>query len=245
MALLTRGPRAPLDVEDSRMTVMEHLEALRRVLIVCAAAWLLTTIVGLFFAGRVFDLLVHRAGLPQVVFLGLTGGVLIDVKVALYTGIILAAPVLIQQLWWFVSPGLHLHERRIVLPMIVATCIFFYLGTAFALYSLPLFVKILTGFAPSSAKFLPDGEQLLGFMLVMVLAFGIVFELPVVIYALGRVGIISSAWLYKHRFYWIIGLGLMANVLTPGVDPITPLILFVPLWVFWEGATLLLKLGGR
>jgi sec-independent protein translocase protein TatC len=229
------------------MSIMEHLEALRRMLIVCAAAWLLTTLIGLFFAGRAFNALVQRSGIPSghVVYLDLTGGVILDIKVALYIGIIVAAPVIIQQLWWFISPGLHLHERRVAMPMVIATIIFFYLGTAFALYSLPLFVKVLTSLAPSDAQYLAGGSELLGFIMVMVLAFGIVFELPVVLYSLGRLGLISSKWLYKNRFYWVIGLGLLANVLTPGVDPVTPLILFVPLWVFWEGTALLLKLSGH
>ena len=71
------------------------------------------------------------------------------------------------------------------------------------------------------------------------------FELPVVLYTLGLLKIISSRWLYKHRLYWVIALGLIANVMTPGVDPFTPLLVFIPLWIFWEGTALLLKLSGR
>ena len=245
MALLTRGRREPQTVEDSRMSIIEHLEALRRALIVSLGAWALTTIVAFFFSGRIFDFLIARAGLKNVVFLDLTGGVILDLKVALYAGVIVAAPVILQQLWWFVSPGLHIHERRMALPMLFATVVFFYIGTAFALFALPLFVKVLTGFAPPHAQYLPGGNELLGFIMVIVVAFGIVFELPVVLYTLGRLGIISSRWLYKNRFYWVVGLGLAANLLTPGVDPFTPFILFIPLWIFWEGTALLLKLSGH
>ncbi len=87
--------------------------------------------------------------------------------------------------------------------------------------------------------------MVVGFILLITIAFGLVFELPVVLYTLGRLGIISSGWLYKNRAYWLIGLGLLANFMTPGADPLTPLLVFVPLYVFWEATTLLLKLTGR
>jgi sec-independent protein translocase protein TatC len=79
----------------------------------------------------------------------------------------------------------------------------------------------------------------------MVIGFGLVFELPVVIFLLGTLRIISSKWLYKNRPWWFIGLALIANFLTPGVDPLTPLIMFVPLYIFYEGSTLILKLTGK
>ena len=106
-------------------------------------------------------------------------------------------------------------------------------------------MKILQGFAPKDFSYLPVGEDYLNFILFLVLGFGIVFEMPVVVYTLGLLRIISSKWLYANRFYWIIGLGVLANVMTPGVDPITPLFMWIPLYVFWEATALLLKLSGR
>jgi sec-independent protein translocase protein TatC len=79
----------------------------------------------------------------------------------------------------------------------------------------------------------------------MILGFGLVFELPVVLFVLGMMRVISSAWLYKNRAFWFLGLGILANFLTPGVDPVTPLIMFVPLYVFFEATALLLKLLKR
>jgi sec-independent protein translocase protein TatC len=244
--VLQRGPRrSPREVEDSRMTVIEHLEALRRVLIVSVIAWGVATLLAFFISDRLLDFLVHRAGLKEVIFLAPAGGFLVRLKVALYAGFVLAAPIVIQQLWWFVSPGLHAHERRFILPLIVATLFFFALGIGFALFALPLFIRVLNGLAPSDFKFFPAGDELLSFVLALVIGFGLVFELPVVLFVLGALRIISSHWLYTHRGYWIIGLGLLANVLTPGADPVTPLITFIPLYVFWEGTALLLKLTGR
>ena len=227
------------------MSVIEHLEALRRVLIVIIVAWALTTIAAFFVSGQVVDWLVTRAGLKSAIYLGPGTFVLTRLQVALYIGLIVAAPIVIQQIWWFVSPGLHRHERRFVLPLIVATIIFFALGVAAAIFALPLYLKVLNALSPPSVSYFPDIGELVGFVLTMVIGFGLVFELPVVLFILGMLRIISSRWLYKNRPFWFLGLGILANFLTPGVDPLTPLIMFIPLYIFYEGTSLILKLSGR
>ena len=227
------------------MSVIEHLEALRRVLIICLIAWAATTVAAFFISPRVIDFLIKRAGIGHAVYLQLAGGVLLEVKVALYIGLVLAAPVVIQQVWWFVSPGLHQHERRFILPLIASTVFFFGVGVSVAMYALPIYVKVLNSFSPPDTSYLPDISQFVSFVLVMVIGFGIVFELPVVLFVLGMLRIIKSRWLYKNRPYWFLALGITANFLTPGADPVTPLIMFIPLYFFYEGTALLLKLLGR
>ena len=227
------------------MSVIEHLEALRRVLIISLIAWGIATIAALFIAHYVITFLVTRAGLSHAIYLQPGGGVLLQLKVALYIGLVLSAPVVIQQIWWFVSPGLHPHERRFVLPLVVATVVFFALGVAVAMYALPLYIKVLNSLAPTDVTYLPDVNELVSFVLIMVIGFGLVFELPVVLFVLGMLRIINSRWLYKRRPYWFLALGLLANFLTPGVDPLTPMIMFIPLYVFFEATALLLKLLGR
>ena len=232
-------------VEASEMTIMEHLQALRRVLIITFGSFALFTLIAAFFSRQLADLLITRAGLPKAYYTTPVGGVVFDLEIALFVGALAAVPIVVQQIWWFVGPGLHLHERRLLLPIVVATVVFFYMGAGVAGYTLPLFLRILGSLAPSNLLYLPVGGDLLTFILIMVIAFGVVFEMPVILYTLGRLGIISSKWLYKNRLYWIIGLAVLANLLTPGVDPVTPFILFIPLYIFWEGTTLLLKLGGH
>lgn len=224
------------------MSVIEHLEALRRMLIVAMVAWAIGTVAAAFISGHVISLLVAQAGLKQAIYLQPAGGVLLQLKVALYIGIVLSSPVVIQQVWWFVSPGLHPHERRFVLPLVVATIVFFFIGVGVAIFALPLYLKVLNGLSPQHVVYLPDISSLISFVLLMVIGFGLVFELPVVIFVLGMLRIINSRWLHKNRPWWFLGLALLANFLTPGVDPITPLIMFVPLYLFYEGTALLLKL---
>lgn len=227
------------------MSVIEHLEALRRALIISLAAWVIATFASFFVSGQVIDYLINRAGIHHAIYLQPAGGVINQLKVAMYIGIIIAAPVVIQQAWWFVSPGLHQNERRFILPLIIATIIFFAIGVAVAIFALPLYLNVLNRFAPADVTYLPDLSAFISFVLLMVIGFGIVFELPVVLFVLGMLRVVSTRWLYRRRPYFFLTLGLAANFLTPGADPLTPMIMFIPLYLFYEGTTLLLKLLGR
>lgn len=248
MPLLTRN-RKPTKgrAGDATMSVVEHLEDLRRALIISLIGWLAATIAAFAFWQKILEFLIVRAGLQKsgLIFLAPTGGFMIGLKIAFVVGLVGAAPIIFWQAWWFVSPGLHEHEKRVSLPLIGATSFFFLVGVGFAMFALPLVMRVLTSFAPPDLHYLPDGNELLGFIFLITIAFGLVFELPVILWTLGMLRIISSRWLYRHRAYWLIGLGLLANFMTPGMDPLTPLLVFVPLCVFWEGTTLLLKLSGR
>lgn len=231
------------------MSIIEHLEDLRRALITALVGWLAATLLAFVFWQRILEFLVGRAGLQGtgLVYLAPAGGFMVGLQLSFVVGLVLAAPVILWQAWWFVSPGLKEGERRLVLPLTGATSLFFLVGVAFAMFALPLFIRVLTGglFTPPDLHYLAVAGDLLGFVLLISVAFGLVFELPVVLYTLGRLGIISSRWLYRHRAYWVIGLGLLANFMTPGVDPLTPLLVFVPLYVFWELTALLLRFSGR
>jgi sec-independent protein translocase protein TatC len=243
--VLRRGPRVAVPEVNDRMSVIEHLEALRRALIVALVAWGIATVAAFFISSRVISFLVNRAAIGHAIYLQPAGGVLLELKVAIYIGVVIAAPVVIQQAWWFVSPGLHKHERRFILPLIVATIIFFAIGVSVAVFALPLYIKVLNSFAPAGVTYLPDVSAFVSFVLLMVIGFGIVFELPVVLFVLGMLRIISSRWLRKNRPMWFLGLGIVAMFLTPGTDPVTPLIMFIPLYLFYEGASLLLRILRR
>src|ERR1041384_8569233 len=107
------------------MSLIEHLEALRRALIIALSSWAVATVAAIFIAHYVITFRVERAGIGHAIYLQPGGGVLLQLKVAMYIGVVLAAPVIIQQIWWFVSPGLHPKERRFVLPLVGGTIVFF------------------------------------------------------------------------------------------------------------------------
>jgi sec-independent protein translocase protein TatC len=247
MGLLTRN-RPAATVEDSEMSILEHLGALRRAMAVGAASWLLASIACWFISVPFLAFVVHRGGLHHaLVYFSPAGGVMLRLQVSLFLGTLVASPIIIWQIWWFVAPGLHMHERRVAVPLIFATSIFFLFGVAVSFYSLPIFLDILQSFSgpPTVIEYFPNGSDLLSFLLWISIAFGLVFELPVVLYVLGMLRIISSGWLWRKRVWWIVGLLLLSNFMTPGVDPITPLIVAVPLLVFYFGSIVVLKFSGR
>ena len=229
------------------MTLMEHLTALQRALRISVGAWLRATIVSFIFWTQILGFLKRQAGIDLAfVYTSPTGAFGLAVKVALYAGLIFSAPVIMHQAWWFVSPGLHRRERRVALPTILATIFFFMLGMSFALLASRYILRVLTAFGGADlVRYLPIGDDYIGFLLALVIGFGLVFELPVILYVLGMMGIVKSPWLYKNRAYWYLGLGVLAQFMIPGSDPFTPFILFVPLIVFWESTALLLKVSGR
>ncbi len=120
------------------MSIISHLEDLRRALIISIIGWVALTLVAFFFSGQAFQFLVQRSGVHQVYFTAPTDPFTLKLKISLYMGIVVASPLIFQQLWWFVSPGLHLKEKRLILPLIIATTFFFLLGVGFALFALPL-----------------------------------------------------------------------------------------------------------
>lgn len=239
------GPGPGPCPEPVGMSVIDHLGALRRALIVSVLAWAACSVGAFFFWGRAVEFLMARGGVATSYYHTPTGAFALALKVALYMGFAAALPVIVHQAWWFVSPGLHTHERRLVLPLIVATLVFFAIGVGFAIFALPLFMRVLGGFAPHGLHYLPFLEDYVNFALILVMAFGLVFEIPVVVYSLGLVGILRSAKLRSNRLYWAVGLAVIANLATPGVDPLTPMLMFVPLYLLWEGAVLVLRLQGR
>lgn len=251
MALLLRRKKKPAPEEpesepdEARMTIIEHLQDLRRALLIAVIAWAIAAVVMWFFSDQILTFIQHRAALKQIIFLTPTGGFTIRLKIAIYAGTLVACPIIFWQLWWFISPGLHVNEKRVVLPLVIATSFFFLVGVGFAFWAMPLFFKVLLSFSPPGFHYLPNASDLLSFMLAICIAFGVVFELPVVLWTLGMMGIVSSSWLWKQRLYWVIGLGVIANVMTPGFDPFTPLIVFIPLLFLFFGTILLLKFSGK
>jgi sec-independent protein translocase protein TatC len=232
-----------------RMTVVEHLEELRRVLLISAVAWLVATVVAFIFHGAIFEFLLR----PLTIVLGKTNhitsaaifttpteGLTIPIKVSAIAGLIGALPVILWQVWGFVAPGLRPVERRFVGPLVASASLLFVAGTAFAYFVMPIGLNFLATFLGNSAVYLPDVNSYLSFLLLLIVAFGVTFELPVVVVLLGIAGIVSSRRLRRQRKVIWVGIIVAALVVTPGADPYTPTALFVPLIVFFEAAVLVL-----
>lgn len=242
--------------DERRMTVVEHLEELRRVLIISGAAWVVATIVAFVLCTSwPFDRpLIAFLERPLVDVLGqgnhlvkkpiLTDPlqtITVPLKIASIAGIVGALPVIVWQMWGFVKPGLRPVERRFAGPFIASSLILFAVGAAFAYLVMPLGLNFLANFLGSDIEFLPNLNDYLSFLVILIVVFGVTFELPVVIVLLGVLGIVSSKWLRARRKAIYVGIIFTALVVTPGADPFTPTALAIPLLLLFEASILVLS----
>ena len=245
-----RGRMARERAEDERrMTVVEHLQDLRRVVIVSLVAWLLATIVAAVFSHLLLSVLEypltsilakHNHLISRPIITSPTELVTIPLQVSVVGGLALSLPILVWQGWTFVAPGLRRAERRFALPVILSALLLFVAGACLAYFLMPLWLNLLTAIVGNNAIFFPDLNQYLSFLTLLIVAFGVTFELPVVIVLLGLLGVVSSAWLRRRRrMVWLVVV-VGAELVTPGVDPVTPLFLAIPLIGLFELSVLVL-----
>jgi sec-independent protein translocase protein TatC len=159
---------------------------------------------------------------------------LVPVKVTAFVALFVALPYVLYQAWAFVAPGLYVHEKRLVLPLVIASTVLFLAGVAFCYYF--VFGKVFTfinSFAPQSITPAPDIEAYFSFVLTMFLAFGVTFEIPVVVVVLARAGIVTLEQLKQARPYVIVGAFVIAAVVTPP-DVLSQILLAVPMWLLYE-----------
>ncbi|MDQ2960712.1 MAG: twin-arginine translocase subunit TatC [Candidatus Dormibacteraeota bacterium] len=232
------------------MTLVQHLEELRRVLLISAIAWVVATVVAFVFHAAIFDFLLRplTAVLGRTnnhitstaVFTSPTEGLTIPVKISAIAGFLGALPVILWQVWTFVAPGLRPVEKKFVGPFVASAALLFLGGAAFAYFVMPIGLNFLATFLGNSAVYLPDINAYLSFLLLLIVAFGVTFELPVVVILLGVVGVVSSKLLRRKRKVIWVGIIAASLVVTPGADPYTPTALFIPLIIFFEASVLIL-----
>ena len=236
--------------EEEKIPFTAHLEELRTRLITCAMAIAVGFAVAYFFKEKIFQILtqplmkIMQTG-DKLIFTGLPEAFFTYLKVALLTGIILAAPVLLYQFWLFIAPGLYKKERKLLIPIVFLSTIFF-LGGAFFGYFIvfPFGFKFFLGFASDSIRPMPSMKEYLTFATKLLLAFGVVFELPIVITFMARLGIVSVEFLKKNRKYALLLFFVFSAVLTPP-DVITQLMMAFPLMILYEISIIGAKIFGK
>lgn len=229
------------------MSMLDHLEELRRRLIQVVIAVLGAAVIGFIVSGTVLDIL--RAPLPDayenLYFTNPADAFSAQLKIAGFLGIALAMPVILFHVWRFVTPGLTSSERRFVWPVMLAALALFALGVAVGFAVIPYALNFLLGFARPGLEPLLTVDGYIGFVTTMLLAFGLVLEFPVVLVGLARVGVLTHKRLAAQRRWAILAIVLFAIVLTPGGDPISPLILSGVMFLLFEGSLLVIRLIRR
>jgi sec-independent protein translocase protein TatC len=218
---------------------ISHLVELRQRLVRAALAVLAVFLCLTPFMKQIFDLLSRpmMVALPEGTKLLATGVItpfMVPLKLTLFTAFVIALPYVLYQTWAFVAPGLYKHEKRLAAPIIVSSVGMFLLGMAYCYFIVFGFVfKFIAGFAPASVAVAPDIEAYFSFVLGMFLAFGLAFEMPVVVVLLARFGIASLDALRKARPYVIVGAFIVAAIFTPP-DVLSQLLLAIPLCLLYE-----------
>jgi len=221
--------------DPETMTLVDHLSELRRRIAISVVAVLLGTGLGFFFAEQIIELLLTPLPNNEVVFLTLSGGFMVYLRVAVIVGLLLATPVILYQAWAFVAPGLLPRERRAALPWIPMSAVFFLLGCAVAWVTLPYAVGFLLSFQiEGSLTALTSAEAYFGFVTFMFLIFGLVMQFPIVLIFLDRIGVLHVEQLEAMRRYVLLGVVIFAVVITPGGDPISPLVLSGTMYALYE-----------
>jgi len=221
---------------DRPMTIIEHLQELRRRLLWAVVALAAATAICYAFVDRLLSFLIRPVG--RVIFVGVTEAFFVRLKLALLAGVFLSLPVLLYQVWAFVAVGLTPTERRYALWLLPPAFLLFVGGAVFALVLIvPVGVRFLLSYQVPGVlePFISVGAYT-SFLTVFLLAFGLVFELPVVLIFLAKLGLVTPAALAKGRRYALVIIFAAAAVLTPGGDVVSQLLLAVPTYLLYEAS---------
>lgn len=236
--------------EDEKLPLTAHLEELRRRLIICFCAVGIGFVISYIFSKRLFEILMQPllAAMPaeeKLIYTGLPEAFFTYLKVAFLAGVLLSVPVIVYQLWMFIAPGLYDKEKRLVLPIVFLSSLFFLGGALFGYFIVfPFGFKFFMGFASDYVKPLPAMKEYLGFSSKLLFAFGIVFEMPLFVTFLAKLGIVNVKFLKAKRKYAILLFFVFASILTPP-DVITQILMAGPLILLYEVGILGARVFGK
>lgn len=220
-------------------TFISHLVELRNRVMKASAGLLVVFLCLMPWAGSIYDLLAYpmMSALPagsKMIATGVITPFLIPVKVTLLVAFLIALPLVLYQAWAFIAPGLYAHEKKLIAPLVISSSILFIAGVAFCYFFVfGVVFKFVNEFAPASVAVAPDIDSYFSFVMTMFIAFGLTFEVPIVVIVLVRMGFVTVEKLKEIRPYVIVGAFVIAAIVTPP-DVMSQLLLAIPLCVLYE-----------
>jgi sec-independent protein translocase protein TatC len=227
------------EAADGKMSFLEHLDELRKRLMWAIGALFAGFLIALFFIDTIFGFIMRplAATLPagrKMIYTEPTEAFMLQLKVAALAGVVIAAPAVMWQLWLFIAPGLYRREKRLALPFIVSTSLLFVAGAAFNHYVVfPIAFTFLGSFTKDYMEFMPRITPVFSLYSQLLLAFGIIFQMPVLVFTLARLGLVTAGFLWKNTKYAILIIFVISAVITPTSDVVTQTLMAAPMLVLY------------
>jgi sec-independent protein translocase protein TatC len=234
----------------AEMGFLDHLEELRWRLVKSLAAICIGAIPCGYYWRKIFDFVImyplstaHTK--PHLIFSAPSAAVILSIQTALIGGLILSCPVVFYQLWKFIAPGLYPQEKKLILPLVIFTTLSFFAGIAFSYVVLPMFLNFLISFGEGALEPYFKADEYISFLFKIVLAFGIIFEMPVAAFVLSRAGLITHRFLLKYVRFAILIIFIVAAVLTPTPDAFSQLLMALPLMALYGISIIVAYFAGK
>ena len=240
-----RDPDDDWDDDDAaeesggKMSFLDHLDELRRRIMWALGAVVLGFAIACVFYQQLFDFVIApmRAMLPagqSLIYTEPTEALMLYVKIAVIAGILIASPGVMAQVWLFVAPGLYSHEKKLAIPFIALSSLFFIGGAAFAHYVVfPITFTFFASFSSDTITFMPRIEPAFALYMKLVLIFGLVFQMPTVVLLLARLGLITAGFLLRNFKYAVLIIFIIGAALSPGTDPVGQIVMAGPMCVLY------------
>ena len=247
------GDPDPGDDEDgaAKMSFLEHLDELRKRIIWAAVSIGVGFVIAFFFHNELFAFVMRplQAGLPagqKLIYTEPTEAFVLHLTIAAIAGLVLALPLVMTQVWMFIAPGLYSHEKRMAIPFVVMSSVFFIIGAAFSHYVVfPLTWTFFVSFTTDYLTFMPRIEPAFSLYIKMLLAFGAVFQMPTIVLFLAKMGVVTAGFLWRHTKYALLIIVIVSAVVTPDGGGVSLVAMSVPLFFLYMFSILLAWIFGK
>ncbi|MCX7994666.1 MAG: twin-arginine translocase subunit TatC [candidate division WOR-3 bacterium] len=232
-------------LKEKQAPFIEHLEELRKRILISIFFVLIFSIISFFFSRKILSFIIDWTNVETAYFFSPTEAFVVNIKVAIFSGVFLAFPIILYQTWAFIGPGLTRKEQQVSIPFLISGIILFLIGLAFAFFILiPLGLKFFFSFGTENIKPIMNINKILEFIFWCAIGSGFLFQLPLIVFFLVKLGIVDAKTLTRHRAEFIVGVLVISAIITPTGDMFTLLLISIPLILLIETGILLARITG-